>query len=71
MDIFLVLTVVLIIIIFTIVIFKRPCAEFFENAVDKLLKKSSVMYSNDGDEAAYYKSLENSNSLDLLIMNRY
>ena len=70
MDIFLVLTVVLIIIIFTIVIFKRPCAEFFENAVDKLLKKSSVMYSNDGDEAAYYKSLENSNSLDLLIMNR-
>lgn len=69
MDVFIILMIILIIVIFSIVIFKRPCAEFFQDAVDTLLKKSSILYSNTDDEKSYYESLNPFNN-DLLIMNR-
>jgi hypothetical protein len=60
---------VLIILIFTIVIFKKPCAEFFQGTVDILMEKSSILYSNKDDEKSYLESLNPINN-DLLIMNR-
>jgi len=70
MDLFLKITLVIIVIILaTIILF--PCREYFQNAVDTLKSKSSVLYSKKdlNTEDDYINSL-NPISNDLLIMYR-
>ena len=72
MDLFLKITIAIVAILLVVLIL-FPCQEYFENAVDKLSGKSSVLYSDKTltTDEAYFNSLNSiGNSNDLLTMYR-